>query len=53
MTDETVLAELNAALSAVGIEKRARAEKTAEDLYADDLMRAVELFGRDCVVPKE
>lgn len=52
MTDERVLAELNAALDAAGIKKRARAEKTAEDLYADDLSRAITLFGRDLVTPK-
>ena len=52
MTDERVVAELNAALDAAGIKKRARAEKTAEDLYADDLSRAITLFGRDLVTPK-
>lgn len=52
MTDERVVAELNAALDAAGVKKRARAEKTAEDLYVDDLSRAVDLFGRDCVTPK-
>lgn len=51
MTDPTVIRELNEALTSCGIEKRARIEKKAEDLYADDLMRAKELFGRDAVVP--
>lgn len=49
MTEESVIAELNAALDSLGIKKRVRPEKTAEDLYADDVAKALELFGRDNV----
>lgn len=52
-TDSEVLEELNAALDSCGIKKRARAEKTDDDLYADDLTAARELFGFDAVVPRE
>ncbi len=50
--EPSVIATLNAALDDCGEKRRARAEKTDEDLYHDDLMRARELFGRDNVVPK-
>ena len=43
------IAELNAALDSLGIHKRARPEKTAEDLFADDVAKATELFGKDNV----
>ena len=47
VSDRAVVAEFNAALDALGIKKRARVDKTAEDLFADDVARARELFGRD------
>ena len=43
---------LNEVLDELGIAKRAKIERTEDDLYADDLKRAYELFGRDGVVPK-
>lgn len=49
VSDSAVVAEFNAALDALGIKKRARVDKTAEDLFADDVARARELFGRDSV----
>ncbi len=52
MTDAAVMGELDEALASIGTDKRARIEKTEEDLYADDLMRAKELFGKDNVIPK-
>lgn len=52
MTEQSVVDELNEALDSCGIKKRARAEKTAEDLYADDLIRARDLFGRDNVLSR-
>lgn len=49
VSEKSVVAELNAALDALGIAKRARVDKTAEDLFADDVARARELFGKDAV----
>lgn len=47
MTDKAVIEELTEALKSLGIQKPPRPEKTEEDLYADDLAAARELFGRD------
>ncbi|MDE7464330.1 MAG: hypothetical protein K2M48_04790, partial [Clostridiales bacterium] len=52
MSEKNVVDILDAALKAVGATKPASVEKTDEDLYHDDLMKARELFGRDLVVPK-
>ncbi len=51
LSDAEVKADLDAALDSVGIKKRARPERTAEDLYLDDLEKMRSLFGRDCVTP--
>ncbi len=50
--EPTVMQVLNEVLDELGIAKRAKIERTEDDLYADDLKRAYELFGRDGVVPK-
>ncbi|MCH5163142.1 MAG: DNA polymerase III subunit gamma/tau [Clostridiales bacterium] len=50
MSEKHVVGILDEALKAVGVTKPASIEKTDEDLYADDLARARELFGRDNVV---
>ncbi len=52
VTEQSVVAELNGVLDSLGIKKRIRVEKTAEDLYVDDLIKARELFGRDNVVAR-
>ncbi len=52
MSEAATLDVLNAALDHIGQKKRARVEKSEDDLYADDLELARELFGRDHVKPK-
>lgn len=52
MCEPSVVAELGEAVVAAGIKKRVRIEKTDDDLYAEDLARARELFGRDGVTPR-
>ncbi len=49
VTDPAVIAEYNAALESAGVKKRARAEQTKEDILAEDVIRAKELFGKDGV----
>lgn len=53
MSETSTLNILNSALDAIGQKKRARIEKSEDDLYADDLDLAREMFGRDHVIPKE
>ncbi len=53
MSEKSVTDVLDAALQAVGAKKPARVEKTDEDLYHDDLVRAKDLFGGDNVVSRE
>lgn len=50
MSEDDVLAALDGVLDGLGIKKRARIERTADDLYEEDVKRAYDLFGRDCVV---
>ena len=50
LSDETVQAELNAALDACGVKKRALIERTDESLMRDDIERARQLFGKDGVL---
>lgn len=52
MCEPSVVAELGEAVTAAGIKKLVRIEKTDDDLYAEDLARARELFGRDGVTPR-
>ncbi|MCM1368055.1 MAG: DNA polymerase III subunit gamma/tau [Roseburia sp.] len=52
MCEASVVTELGEAVAAAGIKKRVRIEKTDDDLYAEDLARARELFGRDGVTPR-
>ncbi len=52
MGEPAVLQALNGVLDTLGIKKRARVERTDDDLYEEDLIRAARLFGKDCVVPK-
>ncbi len=52
MGEPAVLQTLNEVLDTLGIKKRARIERTDDDLYEEDLLRAAQLFGKDNVVPK-
>ncbi len=49
MTDERVVAELDEALKSFGESKKVRIQRTAEDLFYDDVNKATEYFGKDCV----
>lgn len=49
LSEKYMLDELNAALDGIGVKKRARVDKTAEDLLEDDIALARELFGKDNV----
>lgn len=53
MSESAVLNALNAVLDELDIKKRARIERTADDLYEEDVKRAYELFGRDSVIRRE
>ena len=53
MSEVEVISALNATLDALGIKKRARIERTADDLYEDDVKRAYELFGKDAVTRRQ
>ena len=52
LSDPEMQAELNDALASVGAKKPGRIERTAEDLYLDDLDKLRALFGSDCVTPR-
>ncbi len=52
MSEKSVADVLNKALAAQGIKKPAHVEKTAEDIIAENLIRARDLFGRDNVIDK-
>lgn len=50
MSEPDVIAVLNDTLDAIGIVKRARIERTDDDLRQEDIARAKDLFGRDGVI---
>ncbi len=49
LTEKSVTDELNRALDGLGEKRRARIERTEEDIMADDMAHARQLFGRDGV----
>ncbi len=49
MGDESVMSVLGETLTAIGVKKRPRVEKTAGDMFKDDVEKAKRLFGRDGV----
>lgn len=50
MGDPSVKDVLNGALDTLGVKKRARIERTEDDLYQQDIARAKVLFSRDGVI---
>ncbi len=49
MTDARVVSELEEALKSFGENRKVRVRRTAEDLFYDDVNKATEFFGKDCV----
>ncbi|MCH5158817.1 MAG: DNA polymerase III subunit gamma/tau [Clostridiales bacterium] len=52
LSDPEVKSELDEAVKSVGATKPVRPERTAEDMYLDDLDTMRTLFGRDLVTPR-
>ena len=53
MGEPTVTSVLTEALTALGVTKPARIERTEDDLYQQDLVKAKQLFTRDGVIERE
>ncbi|MDE7165105.1 MAG: DNA polymerase III subunit gamma/tau [Clostridiales bacterium] len=53
MGDLSVTDVLNATLDALGVKKRAKIERTEDDLFQQDIARAKQLFSRDGVIIAE
>ena len=53
MGDPSVKSVLNGALDALGEKRRARIERTEDDLYQQDIAKAKQLFTRDGVIIAE
>lgn len=50
MGEEEVVQTLNGVLESIGIKKRARIDRTVDDLREEDIAKAVDFFGVDCVI---
>ena len=50
MGEQTVIDVLNAALDGLGVKKRAVIERTIDDMFNEDILRAKDMFGVDGVV---